>query len=177
MPRRRDSGRERGERSAAQRPDVDAGDPVEVRWVRSRAELLGAFALRERVFCAEQGVPAEEELDGRDEQARHAVALAPGGRRVIGTLRLLVDGERAKIGRVAVERDWRRRGIASRMLALGIAGARERGCAQVRLAAQLAATEVYRQAGFAVESDAFEEAGIEHVWMGLRLDAAARGRR
>jgi predicted GNAT family N-acyltransferase len=142
---------------------------VEVRWVRSREELAGAFALREAVFYGEQGVPREEEFDGLDEQALHAVALeAPAGR-VIGTLRLLVGGERAKIGRVAVERGWRRRGVASRMLALAIARARARGCLEVRLAAQLQATEVYRQAGFAVESDTFEEAGIPHVWMGLRL--------
>ncbi len=137
--------------------------------MRSREELLAAFALRERVFCGEQGVSAEEEIDGRDEEAQHVVALEPGGEVVVGTLRLLVDGERAKIGRVAVAREWRRRGIASRMLALGVAGARERGCAEVRLAAQVAATGVYRQAGFSVESDTFEEAGIPHVWMGLEL--------
>ena len=88
------------------------------------------------------------------------MALDPDGRRVIGTLRLLVDGDRAKVGRVAVEREWRRRGIAARMLELALAGARERGCEQVRLAAQLAATGVYRRAGFAVESEPFEEAGI-----------------
>jgi predicted GNAT family N-acyltransferase len=47
--------------------------------------------------------------------------------------------------------------------------ARELGCVQVRLAAQLAATSVYRRAGFAVESEPFEEAGIQHVWMGQTL--------
>jgi predicted GNAT family N-acyltransferase len=150
---------------------------VHVRWARSRAEVLDAFALRERVFVGEQGVPAEEELDPLDDVARHAVAVvdpghASGESPVIGTLRLLVDGEQAKIGRVAVDRRWRRRGIASRMLALALDGARERGCTSVRLAAQLAATEVYRQAGFAVESDVFEEADIPHVWMGMAL---ARG--
>ncbi len=39
----------------------------------------------------------------------------------------------------------------------------------MRLAAQLAATGVYRRAGFAVESEPFEEAGIPHVWMGQRI--------
>jgi predicted GNAT family N-acyltransferase len=161
--------------------------PVEVRWWRSHEELEGALELRDAVFHGEQGVPREDDLDGLDEQALHVVALAPAGAsdaplasgalppsgaRVIGTLRLVVDGERAKIGRVAVAREWRRRGIASRMLALALARARELGCAKVRLAAQIAATEVYRQAGFEVESDAFEEAGIPHVWMGLALALA-----
>jgi predicted GNAT family N-acyltransferase len=145
--------------------------PVEVRWWRSREELLGALALREQVFHGEQGVPREEDLDGLDERALHAVALArEDATRVIGTLRLVVDGERAKIGRVAVAREWRRRGIAARMLELAVARARELGCAKVRLAAQTAAAGVYRQAGFAIESEPFEEAGIAHVWMGLALD-------
>lgn len=143
-----------------------------MRWARSRAEVLGAFAVRERVFCGEQGVAVAEELDGRDEEARHVVALAPGGELVIGTLRLLVAGEHAKVGRVAVEREWRRRGIASRMLVLALAGAREHGCTGARLAAQVAATELYRQVGFTVESDTFEEAGIAHVWMGITLAPA-----
>jgi predicted GNAT family N-acyltransferase len=130
-----------------------AGREISIGWARGREDVAGAFALRERVFHGEQGVPREEEFDGRDEQALHVVALAADGRRVLGTLRLLVEGERAKIGRVAVEREWRRRGIASRMLA---------------------ATELYSRAGFTVESEEFEEAGIPHVWMGLPLAPAVR---
>jgi putative N-acetyltransferase (TIGR04045 family) len=140
-----------------------------IRWALARKDVRGAFALRERVFCVEQGVPREEEVDEHDAQALHLVALDPDGGRVIGTLRLLLDEDSAKVGRVAVAREWRRRGIAARMLELALAEARRRGCRRVRLAAQLRATGVYERTGFAVESDSFEEAGIEHVWMGLRL--------
>jgi predicted GNAT family N-acyltransferase len=143
---------------------------VSIRWASADPQdLRGALTVREQVFCVEQGVSREEEIDGRDEQAAHVVALAPGGREVIGTLRLLVEGDRAKVGRVAVQRAWRRRGIASQMLELALDGARERGCVRARLAAQLSATELYERAGFAVESDRFYEAGIAHVWMGRGL--------
>jgi predicted GNAT family N-acyltransferase len=151
----------------AESPAHEAGPTV--RWVRGRGELADALALRERVFCEEQGVPREEELDGRDEEALHVVAQEANGESVVGTLRVLIEEDTAKVGRVAVEREWRRRGIASRMLELALLGAREHGCGRVRLAAQLDATGVYRRAGFAVESEQFEEAGIMHVWMGLRL--------
>ncbi len=144
-------------------------EQIAIRWASGPDDVRGAFAVRERVFCEEQGVPRELELDERDRDALHLVALDPAGRRVIGTLRLLVDADRAKVGRVAVEREWRRRGIALRMLELALAAARERGCVRVRLAAQLAATEVYRRVGFVVESEPFEQAGIPHVWMGQRL--------
>jgi predicted GNAT family N-acyltransferase len=131
--------------------------------------VAGALALRERVFCGEQGVSREDELDGRDEEALHLVALEPPDERVIGTLRLLLDEDIAKVGRVAVERAWRRRGVAARMLALAIERASELGVREARLAAQTDAVALYRQAGFEVVSDEFVEAGIAHVWMSRPL--------
>ncbi len=142
---------------------------IAVRWIAGQSELEQAFALREAVFYGEQGVPREEEFEGLDEEALHVVALAPEDQRVIGTLRLLIDGARAKVGRVVVQRDWRGRGIASRMLALALGEARARGCEQVRLASQIQVVALYEQAGFVVESEPFQEAGIPHVWMGLRF--------
>jgi predicted GNAT family N-acyltransferase len=177
--------------AAGERRASRAAAPIEIRWARGDEDMRGAFALRERVFCGEQGVPREEEIDARDDDALHLVALAPDGGRVVGTLRVLLDTVRAddrsraddelahdgapvaKIGRVAVAREWRRRGIALRMLELALAAARERGCARVRLAAQLEAVALYERAGFAVESGLFEEAGIQHVWMGQILETSA----
>lgn len=147
-------------------------DAVEarLRWAATPEEVRDALRVREQVFCREQGVPRELEIDGRDGTALHLLAVEAEGERVIGTLRLLLDEGVAKVGRVAVERDWRRRGIASRMLDLALARARERGFEQARLASQLDATGLYERAGFAVESEPFEEAGIAHVWMGRRLE-------
>ena len=132
--------------------------------------------VREQVFCREQGVPWEEERDELDEVAEHLVGVDPDGR-VIATLRLLCDEGTAKVGRVAVERSWRRRGVALRMLEIALERARERRCRRARLAAQLGALELYRRVGFSVESDPFVEAGIEHVWMGRELEPAAEAGR
>jgi ElaA protein len=150
-----------------------ATEEIDIRWAREPGDVPGAIAVREQVFCREQGVPLEEEIDGLDDSAEHLVALAPAsdGERVIATLRLLVNGDSAKIGRVAVQRDWRRRGIAARMLQMALLRACERGCRRARLAAQLDAVALYEHAGFAVESEEFEEAGIPHVWMGRALAA------
>jgi predicted GNAT family N-acyltransferase len=137
---------------------------VEIRWAGSAAEVQSAQMVRERVFCVEQGVPRSEEVDGLDDRALHVLALEPE-HQVIGTLRLMFAGDVAKIGRVAVERAWRRRGIASRMLDAALALARQRGCREARLASQLEATALYERAGFIVASEPFVEAGIPHVWM------------
>jgi predicted GNAT family N-acyltransferase len=146
---------------------------AELRWAERPGELDGALALREQVFVGEQGVPVEMELDGRDEEALHLLALAPGGEHVVGTLRLLFDGDTVKVGRVAVQPGWRRRGIAARMLDVALDESRRRGCRRARLASQLEVVALYERAGFAVESDVFEEAGMPHVWMGRSLDAVA----
>jgi ElaA protein len=140
---------------------------IDIHWSHDPEELRGAIAVRTEVFCVEQGVPVEEEIDGRDDDAAHLVAVDGG--RAVATLRLIVDGEQAKIGRVAVLRGWRRRKIAQSMLQLAIDGARERGCTRASLASQLYATELYERAGFAVDSEVFEEAGMPHVWMRMTL--------
>jgi predicted GNAT family N-acyltransferase len=138
-------------------------------WTDEEPLLQAAFALREEVFCDEQGVPRELELDGYDTGARHLVAVDGESGEVIGTLRLLRDGETAKVGRVAVRASFRRRGVASQMLQMAVERAAAEGCTRARLAAQTQATLVYEGAGFAVESEPFQEAGIEHVWMGREL--------
>jgi len=140
---------------------------IDIHWSDDPAELRGALGVRTEVFCVEQGVPVDEEIDGRDGEAAHIVAV--DGDRVVATLRLLVEGDQAKVGRVAVLSDWRRRGIAQQMLAMAIDGARGRGCARASLASQLYAAELYEGVGFAVDSDVFEEAGMPHVWMRMTL--------
>jgi predicted GNAT family N-acyltransferase len=147
-------------------------DQITIRWSTGPDDVRGALAIRDRVFCGEQGVPRSEEADELDDRALHLLAVEPGSGRAIATLRMLLADGTAKVGRVAVERDWRRRGIASRMLDMALAVARERGCREARLAAQVQATGLYERAGFGVQSDPFEEAGIEHVWMGRSLDGS-----
>jgi predicted GNAT family N-acyltransferase len=148
--------------------------PPAIRWAQGPGDVSDAIALREEVFVREQGVPAEEEVDGRDAEALHLVALEPSAKgRVIGTLRLLFDGEVVKVGRVAVAAGWRRRGVATQMLEEALAEARRRGSARARLSSQVSAVEVYEGVGFAVESGVFEEAGIPHVWMGRSLEPLA----
>jgi predicted GNAT family N-acyltransferase len=142
---------------------------VQIRWMRAPDDLERALQIRERVFCEEQGVSREHELDGLDSECEHLLALTADGEHAIGTLRLNLAGAVARIGRLAVEREWRRRGIATRMLECALLRAREAGCETARLAAQVDAQALYEHAGFRVRSAPFQEAGITHVWMELAL--------
>ena len=57
----------------------------EVRRLRDQSEMQAALKLRHDVFCVEQGVPEQEELDGRDHDGIHLVAIHGG--EVVATCR------------------------------------------------------------------------------------------
>lgn len=145
---------------------------VIVRAAQRPAEIEAALALRIEVFCVEQGVPRDVEVDACDEEALHLIAVQDGT--VLGTCRLLALGDSsvARLGRMAVRSDARRRGVGGALLQGALAQARERGAASVSLNAQRPAQRLYAAQGFRVRGAPFYEAGIEHVAMELRLAAA-----
>lgn len=132
------------------------------------ADLLGAMALRHRVFCEEQGVPAALERDEHDAAALHLVAVDETGA-VVGTCRLLARGDRMALGRMAVDRSQRGRGVGAELLRAAHREALAAGLGEVELHAQLGARDFYAAAGYAPEGPEFEDAGIAHVLMRRRL--------
>jgi len=120
-----------------------------------------AAPIRFAIFVGEQNVPPGIELDDMDEKSLHAVAFDDAGK-AIGTGRLLPEG---KIGRMAVVKEWRRRGIGADLLEALVGEARRRVLAEVKLSAQLQAAEFYRAHGFIAEGKVYEEAGILHQAM------------
>jgi predicted GNAT family N-acyltransferase len=127
-------------------------------WDKAREE---ASRIRFAVFVDEQKVPPEIEMDEHDAQCVHALAYARDGR-AVGTGRLLPDGH---IGRMAVAKDWRGRGIGAAILAALVDAARRRGDVEVALSAQTHALGFYRRHGFSPEGEVYEEAGIPHQAM------------
>lgn len=131
-------------------------------WDDAREE---ASRIRFAVFVEEQKVPAEIELDEHDAACLHALATDASGR-VVGTGRLLPDGH---IGRMAVSREARGRGVGGAILEALAEAARRRGDREVVLNAQVHALAFYRAHGFVEEGPEFDEAGIAHRAMRRRL--------
>jgi predicted GNAT family N-acyltransferase len=119
--------------------------------------------VRHLVFVEEQGVPVEEERDEHDADSVHFLARNASGH-PIGTARLLPSG---RIGRVAVLREWRGRGLGRALMDAVIGEARR--CAMLRphLHAQVQTIAFYESLGFVVCGEEFEEAGILHREMEL----------
>jgi predicted GNAT family N-acyltransferase len=140
---------------------------IQVRPTRDDAEIAAALAVREEVFCGEQGVSLAEERDGRDEEALHIVVVDDGV--VVATCRLLVEGTTVKLGRMAVSRTRRGLGLARALITEAEGRARALGAERMVLAAQLNAQALYDRAGYDAYGDVFLDAGIEHVMMAKTL--------
>jgi predicted GNAT family N-acyltransferase len=135
----------------------------EVRRVRGEDEMAAVLELRHAVFCEEQGVPEREELDGRDREGMHLVAVAD--EQVLATCRLLFVGPTVQFSRLAVRRSARRHGIATALLELADTESRAAGARRLVLHAQTYARTLYESAGYEPRGRIFMEAGIEHVAM------------
>jgi predicted GNAT family N-acyltransferase len=115
-------------------------------------------AIRETVFIHEQGVPVELEWDGLDSACAHVLAWNNRGE-AIGTARMQQNGT---IGRMAVLKDWRGRGVGRALLQTLLDLATRRGLSRVTLSAQTHALGFYERAGFDVVGEPFIDAGIPH---------------
>lgn len=115
-------------------------------------------AIRETVFIHEQGVPVELEWDGLDSACAHVLAWNDRGE-AIGTARMQQNGT---IGRMAVLKDWRGRGVGRALLQTLLDLATRRGLSRVTLSAQTHALGFYERAGFDVVGEPFIDAGIPH---------------
>lgn len=128
------------------------------------AQLYGILRLRVDVFVVEQTCPYPE-LDGRDTEP-DAVHLwvQDGSGRTLSTLRVLADGDRRRIGRVATARDSRGRGLSARLVRRGIELAAGR---PVDIGAQRYLRAWYARFGFRDSGPGYLEDGIPHLPMTL----------
>ena len=116
------------------------------------------WRLRQEVFVVEQGCPYPD-LDGRDTEAATRHLLIEADDRPVACLRLLDDGDAARIGRVAVAPTWRSQGLAD---ALMVAAVDLIGDRPSRLDAQTGLVRWYARFGYAVSGEEFIEDGIPH---------------
>ena len=126
--------------------------------------MKAARNLRIRVFCDEQGVDPELEVDGLDDEATQVIALDESG--VIATCRLRYpDPGACKLERMVVDARHRKLGVGGRLLSGSEDKARETGAKTMVLNSQLRAQAFYASHGYAPEGETFMDAGIEHVRM------------
>lgn len=139
-----------------------------VRLARGDDEIDAALELRRKVFNGEQGIRPEADQDGRDDRALHILASDEDGT-LVGTCRVVIVGDVAMLGRLAVERSQRRRGVGRAVLEAAERASGAAGAQRVALHAQVPVQRFYERGGYSVYGEIFVEEGIEHVAMEKRL--------
>ena len=137
-------------------------------WQTHKADLIH---IRTLVFMHEQSVSAADEWDGMDEQALHFLALSAAGT-AIGCARVLLESDNGKtrfhIGRVAILKPFRNKGIGHQLMQAIIAHCKQTApLNQMYLHAQIERQHFYETLGFIAEGDVFMDAGIPHISMSL----------
>jgi predicted GNAT family N-acyltransferase len=131
-------------------------------------DIAACRALRRVVFIEEQGVSEAIEVDTEDEAAIHLLAELDGAQ--VGSARLLLRGDHAKIGRVCVLASARGRGIGAALIRAAVERLRQiEGVAAVKLGAQTHALGFYQALGFEAFGPEYQDAGIAHRDMILRF--------
>ena len=140
---------------------------ISTRPATTKEDLYAALEVRRSVFIEEQRIEENIERDDMDSCATHVIAESSG--QVLGTGRIVNEEVgsiiTARLGRMAVLKPFRRKGIATLILRALEAEAMRQGFKRVVLHSQLHVQELYEKSGYAVEGSLFYEAGIEHVTM------------
>ncbi len=131
---------------------------IQTSWKKDRQALSH---IREKVFIEEQHVTEELEWDDEDKNCTHVLAF-DNENNPIGTARIKKDGH---IGRMAVLKEHRNKGIGSALLNKLTEFAQLNNYTKLYLHAQVEAIPFYKKHGFIICSEEFMDAGIPHKTM------------
>jgi len=137
---------------------------IEIKQITNSADLDKAFAIRRQVFCIEQNVSEEIEMDEFDEDATHILAYIDN--KPIGTARWRFTEDGAKMERFAVLKDYRSRGVGEALVKYTLDKLKDNDL--IYLNAQESIIIFYEKYGFDVVGDRFYEADIPHKMMILK---------
>ena len=140
-----------------------------IKILESKEEINLGFALRIEVFVREQNVPVELELDDKDNSMNTVHIGYFNGDKLIGVARLIdMDKDVIHIGRVAIGREYRGRGIGHELI-IGCENIAKQILKKeiiIELSAQIQAEKFYESLGYnRVNDKIYLDAGIEHVDM------------
>jgi predicted GNAT family N-acyltransferase len=121
--------------------------------------------VRTQVFQREQGIAADLDFDGLDEQCVHLLAQVSGVAVGVARLRELDELQTIKLERLAILNAYRNQGLGSEMVCTAISYTQSLGYQRIKLHAQTATLEFYQRLGFKTVGEEFQEAGIAHIKM------------
>lgn len=133
---------------------------------------LDAEQIRRHVFIQEQSIPEQDEWDAQDDVSLHFVVYDRHlendfkSNQAIATARLLKNNS---IGRVAVLKSYRSKGVGRLIMQQIIEHARTEKRQFLKLSSQVHAIAFYESFGFELNGEEYLDCGIPHIDMYLEL--------
>ncbi|HCR43157.1 MAG TPA: GNAT family N-acetyltransferase [Ruminococcaceae bacterium] len=123
--------------------------------------------IRTEVFINEQGF--KNEFDEKDPGALHLVLFADGGPAACGRLLRGPDEKIFIIGRVAVLKKYRGRGLGSTVVQVLEDRAKKLGGESTGLSAQCRVQKFYEKLGYEAQGEKYFDEYCQHIYMQKRL--------
>ncbi|HZK39518.1 MAG TPA: GNAT family N-acetyltransferase [Clostridia bacterium] len=135
--------------------------------IKPNEDFSSSYEIRKAVFVDEQNIPIENEMDGLDAKCFHIVLYDDAA--PIGSGRLYINHDSARLGRVAVLQNERGKGYATLICKALIDIAKRENAKRITLDSQSYVVPLYKKLGFISEGDEFLEEGIPHFKMYMEL--------
>jgi predicted GNAT family N-acyltransferase len=155
-------------------PDRLSEPQISVRVARTMDDFMRAAVIRGAVFVGEQNCPYDEEFDGNDFTATHLVGYV--GDEPAGCLRIRYFADFAKLERLVVRREFRRRGLARELVRSAVEFCRAKGYTLICCYAQKRLTTFWSKCNFSI-SDGRPElvfSDFEYIQMVCQTKRAAK---
>lgn len=134
--------------------------------VKTISDLIDLIRIRTDVFIIEQKCPPGWEPDEFDKNSKHFIAIVDN--KIVATARLRKESINiAKIERLAVNKEYRGKGIGLGLTKYVLNKALKKGNKKIWIQAQLYIQKMYEKAGFKVISKPYDlwNLGILHIDM------------
>lgn len=136
----------------------------------SPRHLYEVLKLRQNIFIIEQNC-IYDDIDGLDPDSEHLLLLEPN-ESLVGYLRIVPSGvkfEEHSLGRIAVHKSHRRKGVGRNLVLKGIEIVSETGAQSIKIEAQAHLENFYGDIGFETVSEIYEVDEIPHLQMILTV--------
>ena len=129
---------------------------------------MEAKDIRYKVFTLEQGFDKDVDLDKFDKKSVHILVYEND--EPVATARLFREiGYTFHIGRLAVLKEYRKKGVGSYTLKILEDEAKKRGAERIVLGSQIDKSEFYEKNGYMRFGDVFDDAGYPHIMMEKKI--------
>ena len=150
---------------------------MQFRWCRFEElrsdEIYALLALRQDILVVEQASPYPD-LDFLDQTSEHLLVTTDAGLVAYARCRgPSAEQNYASFGRVVIAREYRGQGLGREIVKRILVRLTEASAADVRIGAQLHLERFYAQFGFARDGEPYDDVGVMHIDMRLRLPQAA----